>query len=287
MGLKRRSLSKSLSRISPLSSLGGQLGSAVFIFISLALLGISSANPLAVKGIRAGLSDMMVPVIAVISRPAQNAALFVRDVSGLAQLQEQNALLREENTRLKEWYQKAIALQEENTSLKDLLKVKIDPHNRYITARVLTDSGNSFVKSLIVSAGTADGVEEGQAVISSQGVVGRIIEVGQSTARILLANDINARIPVIVEGTGQNAIMAGQNTDSPRLVHLPPDIKLADGARVMTSGLGGMFPYGLPVGRIVMANDGVYKIKLYADFQRLIYVRIIDKVDDPNLKKAP
>src|SRR5262245_30718707 len=175
------------------------------------------------EGLRAGAADTFAPVLSAIGQPVQEAAIFVRNVSGLTQLQAENLRLQQENQRLREWYQTALVLEAENKSLRDLMNIRLDPQNSYITARVLADSGNTFVKSLLVSAGSNEGVKKGQAVISGDGVIGRIVEVGKNTARVLLLTDMNSRVPVLVENSRQHAILAGENEQAPILAHLPPD----------------------------------------------------------------
>lgn len=284
--MKRRLWSKSFVRMTPLPWMGGYAGSLVFILIAFVFLAVSVFNPQGIGTLRAGVSDIFSPVLSFVSKPAQDAAVFVRNVTGLAEMQAENIRLQKENMRLREWYQTALVLEAENQSLRDLLNVKIDPQSRYITARILADSGNTFVKSLLVAAGKKDGVEKGQAVVSGNGVIGRIVDAGQKTSRVLLITDINSRVPVLVENSRQHAILAGANNNSPVLVHLPPDSDVEEGARIITSGHGGVFPSGLPVGRVVRGEDGGVHIELYADFDRMIHVRVIDRPEDPNLRSG-
>lgn len=281
--MKRRTWSKSLSRLAPFPLAGGGFVSLVFVFAALVTLLFSAVNPQGVGTIRAATLDAIGPVLGTISKPVQSAVLFVRDVSGLSELQADNARLEQENLRLREWYQAALLLEAENKSLRDLLHVKIEPENRYITARILADAANTFVKSLLVDAGMNDGVQKGQAVISGEGVIGRVVEAGNNVSRVLLVTDINSRVPILVEDSSQHAILAGQNDENPVLVHLPPDSEIKSGARIITSGYGGVFPHGLPIGRVTIGADGVYKVQLFADFDRLIHVRIVDRNEDPNL----
>src|SRR5262245_15275702 len=105
---------------------------------------VSTVSPSSVSPLRAGLTDVATPVLGLSARRVQVAALFVRNESGIAELQNENARLQDEITRLREWYQAALLLDAENKSLRELLNVKLEPENRYITARILGDSGNTF-----------------------------------------------------------------------------------------------------------------------------------------------
>ena len=284
--MKRRTLSRSLARILPLPFLGGHISYIVFLIFAVLSLIVSSLNPQSVSNLRMGVADAAAPVLKAVSAPIEEAASLVRDVSGIAALQAENNRLQDENGRLWEWYQRALLLEADNKSLRQLMRVSPDPQSRFVTAKILSDAGNKFVRSLIVMAGEDDGVRKGQAVLSAEGLVGRVVEVGSKTARILLIDDMNSRLPVVVEDSRQHAIMAGRNMQEPVLVHLPQDSDIVPGARIVTSGHGGIFQQGLPVGRVYGNRQDGYTVKLFADFDRLTYVKIIARPEDPNLQAA-
>lgn len=250
------------------------------------LLIISLANPQLLQGSKLSALDTFTPAIAAISKPFQFIADGFNGMTGLAQLKAENVSLKAENEKLKEWYQTAMLLRAENQSLKDLLNVLPEPEQSYITTRVIGDSGSSFVRTLLVQAGATQGIEKGQAVLGDKGMIGRVIEASDNAARILLVTDINSRIPVIIEGSNQKAILAGTNEDLPLLEHLPPDTLIEVGARVVTSGHGGGFPQGLPVGVISELKNGIVKVALYSDPANAGYVQIIEKPDDPNVRRS-
>jgi rod shape-determining protein MreC len=177
-------------------------------------------------------------------------------------------------------------LEAENKSLKELLNVKIEPKNHYITARILADSASPFAKSILVAAGTKDGVRKGQAVISGEGLVGRVVEAGVHASRVLLITDMNSRVPVLVQDSRQHAIFAGDNAQKGVLVHLPLDSEVRDGARIVTSGQGGIFPVGLPVGVVRKNAVGNAEVEPFADFTRMVHVRIVQSPEDPNLREG-
>ena len=122
--------------------------------------------------------------------------------------------------------------------------------------------------------------------MAGEGLIGRVVEAGRQSSRVLLITDINSRVPVLVEDTRQHAILAGSNEKTTSLLHLPPDTDLKDGVRIITSGHGGMFPHGLVIGRIKRDEKGIAHVQPFADFDRLVHVRILDKSTDPNLVPA-
>ncbi len=264
----------------------GGVSSFFLIGLGLLILLFSAISPNNVSDIRMSITDAASPILATITKPIIFTADAVRNASGLGDLQAENIRLKQENLRLKEWYQTALLLESENKSLRDLLNVKAEAHYKTITARTLADAGNAFAKTVLISAGAQDGVKKNQAVVSGEGLIGRVVEVGSETARVLLITDINSRVPVLVEDTRQHAILAGSNADMTRLLHLPPDSDIKDNARIITSGHGGLFPHGLAIGRITRSKDGAVEVNPFANFDRIVHVRVLDKSQDPNLVAA-
>jgi rod shape-determining protein MreC len=113
-------------------------------------------------------------------------------------------------------------------------------------------------------------------VMSGTGLVGRIAEVGGGTARVLLLTDLNSRLPIAFETTHERAILAGDNTDQPQIIYLPVHAKVAVGDKLLTSGDGGVFPPGLPVGTVAAIDGGTIRVEPSADLSRIDYLRIVD-----------
>jgi rod shape-determining protein MreC len=209
---------------------------------------------------------------------------MIGNATGLAEMKAENARLLGENERLREWYQRALALQVENKALQSLLNVKISPELEFETARIMSDHSNSYVRSILVAAGENDGLQEGQPVLSGEGVLGRIVELGQNTARVLLLTDLNARIPVVIEGSNTHAVLSGTNDDLPVLTHTSEDTQFKIGDRLMTSGMGGIYPAGLPVGVVAKVEGSDVYVKPYGTTDRTHFVRIITNAENPNLR---
>lgn len=281
--MAKRSFAKTRVHVSSGPILSGRAASIAFLCIAVVSLSISALNPSAVNGMRQSTVDLFTPALTLINQPIANAAEFVRSVSGLSQLQATNNALLMENEKLKQWYHTALTLQAENAQLKSLLNFKSEPHHRYISTFVIADPGKNFVKSLIVPAGEYDGVQRGQAVVTQNGLVGRIVEVGANSSRILLISDVNSRVPVLIEDNGTHAILAGTNGDLPTMTHIPPGTKLKAGQRVVTSGYGGVLPRSIPVGVVQIDENGTAFVKPHTERATIMHVKIIDNKADPNL----
>lgn len=274
---RRRIRSRSFIGVLPNIFIGGRTFSLIFISLSCLLLLFSVVKPQSVSGIRLGVGDMVSPLISTVANPIQGLVETVSNISGLAAMQAENDRLRAENVRLKEWYQTALMLQAENKSLQELLNLKVEPLHNFVTARVISDSGNSYVKTLLIKAGVSENIRKDQAVLSGEGMIGRIVEAGRNSSRVLLLTDVNSRLPVIVEGSNQKAILTGDNTNTPLLKHLPIDSGVTVGDRVVTSGDGGVFKPGHSIGRITKNKKGDFAVQLFANMDRLTYVRVLDK----------
>jgi rod shape-determining protein MreC len=145
-----------------------------------------------------------------------------------------------------------------------------------VAARVVADAGGPFVHTVLVDAGAERGVVKGMAAVNERGLVGRVIEVGRRSARILLLTDFNSRVPVMVEPARDQAILAGDNAREPALVFLPLHPRMAVGQRVVTSGRDGVLPPGLAVGRISAIDDDKVTVAPVVDWERLEYVRLLE-----------
>jgi len=157
----------------------------------------------------------------------------------------------------------------------------VDHPATWLTARIVGDSGGSFVQALLLDAGADQGIAVGMPATTPEGLVGRVIEVGRRSARVLLITDFNSRIPVVVESSGDHAILEGDNSLLPRLRFLPMNPGFAVGDRVLTSGRGGVLPPGLMVGRIEEADNGKVRVRSHVDWSRLDYLSLLQTVGTP------
>jgi rod shape-determining protein MreC len=211
--------------------------------VALMLLGRTQSG--VVERARAVVADAVAPMLDFASRPISSTVDTLESAQNLMALAKENAELREANRRLRSWQAVAYRLEAENGALRDLLRMAPDPSSRYITARVVADNGGAFVRSVLVSAGQRDGVVQGQAAVTGEGLAGRVAQVGTRAAQVLLITDMNSRIPVMLAHSRERAVLAGNNTNRPALLYLGPRSQVEPGDRILTSGDGGVFPAGV------------------------------------------
>jgi len=258
------------------SGLANRFGYIGLLMAAFALMLLGKADVVVMERVRAHVIDGVAPILDVLSRPVASFDRVVEEAAAIGQLREENARIKIENQHLLEWQSAARKLAAENSQLKSLLNFAPGAEPGFVTGRVIADTGGAFVHSILVNAGKREGVTKGQAVITGEGLVGRVHGVGSRSVRVLLITDLNSRIPVVIEATRTRAVLAGDNTERPRLIHLPPGAALNPGDRIVTSGHGGSFPPGIPVGVITQLSDGIVPVKPYVPRDRLEYVRIVD-----------
>lgn len=261
---------------SPVRALAQRFTFMLLVAAAFLLMIVGKADNLIVEKIRTTFSDSVVPVMDVLSRPVDRAAQFIDEAREFTDLRAENGRLREDHDRLLKWQLIARQLDTENQALRKLLNLAPNPQLSFISARIVSDSGGAFAHSVLVVAGGRDGVKKGQAVITGEGLAGRIVEVGERSARVLLLTDINSRIPVMIERTGERALLAGDNSPEPRLLYLSADANPAPGDQIVTSGHGGVFIPGLPVGAVSTVERGMVTVRPYVNWERMDYVRLLD-----------
>ncbi|MGH6896819.1 MAG: rod shape-determining protein MreC [Geminicoccaceae bacterium] len=274
MKLERRSLSQLAL---PLKALVDRFAFAILVVLSLALLAVGRADVHVLERVGTTIGDVVTPVLEVLTQPVAASRRLVEGVGALIALRAENARLREQNRRLLDWQSAARQLSLENEALRQVLNYRADPGRpTAVTGRVIADAGGPFVHTVLINVGADHGVAGGMAAVNERGLVGRVIEVGRRSARVLLLTDFNSRIPVMVEPSRDQAILAGNNTRQPALVFLPLNPRLAVGNPVVTSGRGGVLPPGLAIGTVTSIADGAVTVEPLVDFTRLEYLRLLE-----------
>src|SRR5256885_3973278 len=217
---------------------------------------VGKADAVLVGHARVVALDLASPALEAIARPVAVANRAIADLKEFASLREDNARLREQNARLLAWQTAARRLENENARLRELSQFREGPEASFITARIVGDSVSAYVRGALLNVGRKVGVTPGQAVVTGEGLAGRVAEVGDNSARVLFVTDVNSRLPVLVERTRERAILAGDNSALMRLTLVQTVQGVQRGDRIVTSGHGGSFPVGIPVGEVVQAGDG-------------------------------
>ena len=268
---------RSVNRLAqPIRNLAQRFAYMGLILMAVGLLVLGKIDVLLMDNVRAQVTDAVAPILDGLSRPVDSFAKAVQLVRNLSDLRMENERLRQNEARLLQWQGVARRLEAENKALRNLLNFVPGKLPSFITARVIADTGGAFAHSLILNAGSRDGVSKGQAAMTGEGLVGRVAGIGARSARILLITDLNSRIPVLVGDGRTRAILAGNNSDKPKLIHLPSGETVSVGDRIVTSGHGGAFLPGMPVGVVTAVDEGGIAVKPFVERNRLEYIRLLD-----------
>lgn len=266
-----------MSRLAlPVRAHAQRFGIAFLVLAALGLMLLGRSEKGLVERVRGSVIDVVSPIMDALSRPAATVADVIDSGREMLDLRGENAQLRDQNERLLEWQSIARQLAVENRELRKTLNYVPDPQARYVTARVIGDSGGVFVRSKLVNAGSRQGVTKNSAVMTGVGLAGRIASVGEGSSRILLITDLNSRIPVVIESSRERAVLAGDNESQPHLAFLRPTARVEPGERIVTSGHGGLFPPGLPVGVVSSVEKREIRVAPFVDLDRLEYVRVVN-----------
>jgi len=244
------------------------------IFVSIVVIVLSNFNFKAIQLVKLVINEVIYRSSHIVSIPENNLKEITSKFKSHMDLYEsyQRELIKIENSdQLKLQNDFLIT---ENKKLRELLDESINTQE--IFARVLIDKDSPYLKSVVLNKGTKDKVKIGMAVIDEVYLVGQIIEVNYSNSRALLLSDLNSKIPSVLEPDDIQAVISGTGSDFGKIEHTQEDLRENFKNKEIiayTSGLGGLFKPGIPIGKINNLSDG--KINFFSDFTQLNYVKIV------------
>ena len=234
------------------------------IVVGLILLVTSMVAPQAFERIRGAALDITGPISGGLHEVTATAQGLVTGADDYWDAARQNGELKRERRAMLQRMVEAKAIVQENRELKDTLKLREQTHDAVATGRIVGSSFNSPRRFAIFSAGARDGVREGMPVRSPEGLVGRIIDVGQLASRILLVSDRTSIVPARLLRTGIAVIAQGRGDGTVEVRPLEVGRNpFKRGDIIISSGTGGLYPPLVPVARIVrLQDDGAIAIPL-------------------------
>ena len=236
---------------------------------------LSKTDNSVINGINKVVLEITGPILQVVELPARMAHRIYTYFYDISHIYTDNMQLREENKQMLILQNKVRTLEVENQLLSRLLNYVPPAEADFMSAKIIAESGDNFTNMLLVYIGNEQ-VEKGQIVLSDASVIGSVDKVGTHYAKIILVTDINSKIPVVIERTRARGILSGNNTENPDLIFMRSISDVQEGDIVVTSGVGGIFPAGLPIGFVSSIINGEIKVETMADLSRIEYVRIVN-----------
>ena len=244
------------------------------LFLSILVIILSNYNFKVIQLIKIGINEFTYRASFLISTPENKIQKINSQIKDHLKVYDNYKNLELELEKLKQKKLTNNFLKMENEKLRDLINESINSNE--ILARVLIDKESPFLRSIILNKGTKDKLKIGMAVVDEVHLVGKVIEVNFTNSRVLLLSDLNSKIPVVLEPIGMQAIVSGTGSINGKIQYTKEeysdDINNQE-IIAYTSGLGGLFKPGLPVGKISRVNP--HEIVFFSDFKQLEYVKII------------
>ena len=249
--------------------------SIIFIFVE-----TIETKPL--NYLRSFIKDTIYRGSLVVSVPSRSFSNITNFVSNHINIYSEYSQIKKENDELKNNISKSDFLELENTQLRKLIEEQVSSPSNLVSARVMLDKQSPYLNSFIINVGSNKDIKNGMTALDGKNFIGRIVDVNFFSSRVLLVSDLNSKIPVITEPSAYHAILSGHGKNEPTLEYLPENNNIQHGDKVYTSGKGGIFSPGIPIGKIKIEDD-IIKVLLFSDLSQISFINI--DLEDVNKDK--
>ena len=245
------------------------------IFFSIGLIFLSKINFPAINYLKISLNEIVYRSSFIVSIPEKK----IQDLTNV--IQNHYSVYKDYNETKKNLIQLKAEKIENNFLVEEnkRLKLLIDEYvynSEELIAKVLLDKKSPFLRSIIVNKGSKDNITLGMAVLDGSYLIGKIVEVNYSTSRALLISDLNSKIPVIIEPGSVKSILSGTGKEHGEIEYMEKEIDIKDKSIVYTSGSGGLFKAGIPIGIYNKGNlDFEDNIKFFSKLSQLTFVHLV------------
>ncbi len=251
------------------------------IFFSIGLLTLNKINLPITNYLKITLNEVVYRSSFIISVPEKKIQNFSNKIKDHYNLYNDYLIVKEKINLLQSEKYENEFLKEENKRLKKTIDEYIY-NSKEMVAKVLIDNNSPFLKSIIVNKGSKDNVKLGMAVLDGSYLVGKIVEVNYSTARALLVSDLNSKIPVGIEPGNIQSILSGTGKQYGKIEYLESEIFIENESIVYTSGSGGLFKSGIPVGIYNKKNTEEQTVTFFSKLSQLTFIKLVSFEEDNN-----
>lgn len=208
------------------------------------------------QSVRHSVGYVLLPAHQVALVPGAIGRFFSESSAARQQLQMENKQLEARNLVLELRLQRLGALEAENAELRELLSASEQVDDRVLVSSMIAIDPDPFSQQILINKGHHDGVFVGQPVLDAYGLLGQVVDVMPSSARVLMIADSNHAVPVQVNRNGVRAIAVGTGSLTElELVYVPTTADIEEGDLLVSSGLGGRYPRGYPVATVTKVEN--------------------------------
>ena len=245
----------------------------VLIILAIIFLFVETIETKPLNYLRSFIKDTIYRGSLVVSIPSKGFDNIAENINVHINLYDNYSKLKIENDELKNNISKSDFLELENTQLRKLIEEQVSSSSNFVSARIMLDKQSPYLNSLIINVGGNKNIKNGMAVLDGKNFIGRIVDVNFFSSRVLLVSDLNSKIPVISEPSAHHAILTGHGKNVLGLEYLPENHNIRDGDKVYTSGKGGIFSPGIPVGVVKIKKD-IIRVLLFSDLSQITFINI-------------
>ena len=259
------------------------------ILFSIFIIVLGKYNFKGVNFLKLSIKEIVYRTTFIVSVPENFVISSYQTINDHFSLYSNYKNLKKDYESLKATKLNADFLKSENEALKSKID-DVSTQSSELLAKVIIDKKSPFLRSVIVNRGSKDNVILGMAVLDEKFLVGKVVEVNYSTSRVLLLSDLNSKIPVSIEPNGVQSILSGSGSNFGEIQYIKEDYQLDSDFEIFTSGSGGIFRSGIPIGKTILnaGSGNTVKVKFHSDFSQLRLVKIVSfeevKKNDWNFK---
>ena len=243
------------------------------LFFSITLIVLGKYNFVGINYLKVIINEVVYRSSYIVSVPEKYAAYSYNTIRDHIILYKDYDILKKKLKKIESQKHNIDFLIAENQKLKKTLEDVSYSSNEQL-AKVLIDKESPFLRSIIINKGTKHNITKGMTVLNDNYLVGKVVEVNFSTARVLLLSDLNSKTPVTIEPGSVQAILSGTGKNSGIIQYSKENLPINAGSIVFTSGAGGLFKEGIPVGKIAEINNKKV-INFFSDFSQLGFVKVV------------
>jgi len=245
----------------------------VLTIISILLIFLETIETKPLNRIRSFIKDIVYRTAVVANYPTKIFSGSFNLLDNHFSLYKNYNDLKKENEELKNKYSKSEFLELENSQLRKLIDEQAKSESNLVSARVMLEEQSPYLNSFVINIGANKELKNGMAVLDGKNFIGRIVDVNFFSSRILLVTDLNSKIPVISEPSGNHAILSGHGDTKPSLEYLSTNHKIQNGDKIYTSGKEGIFTPGIPIGEAKVEKE-IIEVELYSELSEITFVNI-------------